>query len=116
MRTHTIVLGRTAYLFAQIVVNQLVPRMLTPDAWNWGARAGLFWYAFGLSRITVTLTSARRFGTNVLSFIYTFFRLPESKGRTYEELDVLFFRKTPARAFKSTVVDGELAVLMASQH
>lgn len=43
VRTHTIVVGRTAYLLSQLVVNQLVPRMLTPDAWNWGARCGLFW-------------------------------------------------------------------------
>jgi len=37
--------------------------------------------------------------------IWIFFRLPEPKGRTYGELDVLFERKVPARKFKSTNVD-----------
>lgn len=32
-------------------------------------------------------------------------RLPEPKGRTYGELDLLFEQKVPARAFSRTVVD-----------
>jgi SP family general alpha glucoside:H+ symporter-like MFS transporter len=31
--------------------------------------------------------------------------MPEGKGRTYAELDVLFESKVPARKFKSAVVD-----------
>jgi SP family general alpha glucoside:H+ symporter-like MFS transporter len=38
-------------------------------------------------------------------FIWAFFRLPEPKGRTYAELDILFATKTPARKFASTHVD-----------
>jgi hypothetical protein len=30
-------------------------------------------------------------------FAWSFFRLPEAKGRTYEELDLLFQKKVPAR-------------------
>lgn len=37
--------------------------------------------------------------------IWAFFRLPETKDRTYEELDVLFARNVPARKFKSTDPD-----------
>jgi SP family general alpha glucoside:H+ symporter-like MFS transporter len=36
--------------------------------------------------------------------IWAIFRLPECKGRSYRELDVLFERKVPARKFKQTVV------------
>jgi SP family general alpha glucoside:H+ symporter-like MFS transporter len=48
--------------------------------------------------------------------IKAFLYLPESKGRTFEELDILFERKIPARRFASTdltdfdrgaVVDGK---------
>lgn len=36
--------------------------------------------------------------------LWAFFRLPECKGRSYRELDVLFERKVPARKFKKTEV------------
>jgi SP family general alpha glucoside:H+ symporter-like MFS transporter len=36
--------------------------------------------------------------------IWTYFRLPEPKGRTYGELDILFERKVAARKFKGTDV------------
>jgi len=31
--------------------------------------------------------------------------LPEPKGRTYAELDILFEQKIPARMFSKTIVD-----------
>lgn len=57
-------------------------------AWNWGAKAGLF-YA----------------GTNLLCNIWCWFRLPETKDRTFGEVDLLFDNKVPARKFKHTKVD-----------
>lgn len=53
-----------------------------------------------------------RFGTNILSLVYSDFRLPETKGRSYGELDVLFFKKVPARKFKTTAVDGESQAML----
>jgi SP family general alpha glucoside:H+ symporter-like MFS transporter len=44
-------------------------------------------------------------GTCFLSLVWAYFRLPEPKGRTYGELDVLFEQGVPARKFASTVVD-----------
>jgi SP family general alpha glucoside:H+ symporter-like MFS transporter len=90
VRAQTIVIARITYILSSLVVNQLVPRMLSTESWNWGGRCGLFWM-----------------GTNILSIVYCFFRLPESRGRTYGELDVLFANKIPARKFASTKVDGE---------
>ena len=58
-------------------------------AWNWGAKAGLF-YA----------------GTNLLCNIWCWFRLPETKDRTFGEIDVMFENRVPARKFKYTKVDG----------
>jgi SP family general alpha glucoside:H+ symporter-like MFS transporter len=37
--------------------------------------------------------------------VWGFFRLPETQGRSFDELDVLFAKKVSARKFKSTVVD-----------
>jgi SP family general alpha glucoside:H+ symporter-like MFS transporter len=45
---------------------------------------------------------ARRISLEVLQ---SYFRLPEPKGRSYGELDILFEEKVPARKFKSTKVD-----------
>jgi SP family general alpha glucoside:H+ symporter-like MFS transporter len=89
LRQKTVVLARNFYNLASIVGNVLTPRMLNPGAWNWGAKAGFF-YA----------------GTCFCCFLWAFFRLPEAKGRTYGELDVLFERRVAARQFSSTVVES----------
>ncbi|KAH8695585.1 hypothetical protein BGW36DRAFT_398784 [Talaromyces proteolyticus] len=43
-------------------------------------------------------------GMCFLCMVWTYFRLPEPKGRTYEELDLLFEEKISARKFKATVM------------
>lgn len=59
-------------------------------AWGWGAKTGFF-YA----------------GTNLLCLIWCWFRLPESKDRSFGELDILFENKVPARKFRTTKADRE---------
>jgi hypothetical protein len=39
---------------------------------------------------------------------HPFSRLPETKDRTYEELDVLFEKRISARKFASTTVDADV--------
>jgi SP family general alpha glucoside:H+ symporter-like MFS transporter len=41
----------------------------------------------------------------LLSLAFTFFCIPEPKGRTFAELDILFQKKTPARQFAATPVN-----------
>lgn len=41
-----------------------------------------------------------------MMFIWAYFWLPEAKGRTYEEMDILFARKVSARKFASEKVDA----------
>jgi hypothetical protein len=65
-----------------------MPKFLLASEWNWGGRTGLFWG-----------------GMAFLCIVWSYFRLPEMKGRTYGELDTLFAEKVSARKFKSTVVD-----------
>lgn len=38
--------------------------------------------------------------------VYVFFRMPELKGRTQEELDILFAGNVRARDFKKTLVNA----------
>jgi SP family general alpha glucoside:H+ symporter-like MFS transporter len=88
LKAKTIVLARCLYNISNIVVNVLTNYQLSNTAWDWGARCAYFWA-----------------GTCVVCFVWAFFRLPEPKGRTYEELDLLFERRVSARKFAETHVD-----------
>jgi SP family general alpha glucoside:H+ symporter-like MFS transporter len=88
LRTKSVVLARGMYNVVGILTNILTPLMLNPSAWNWGAKAGFFWA-----------------GSCLCCAVWTFWRLPEPKGRTYAELDVLFEMGVSARQFRTTVVE-----------
>ncbi|KAH6660875.1 general substrate transporter [Truncatella angustata] len=88
LKAKTIVLARAAYNASNIFVNVMTNYQLSSTAWNWGARAAFFWA-----------------GTCILSAVWVFFRLPEPKGRTYAELDMLFEHQVPARQFAKTKID-----------
>ncbi|KIW53160.1 hypothetical protein PV05_08752 [Exophiala xenobiotica] len=88
LRYKTIVIGRFVYNLTGIFSNSVTPRMISSLSWNWGAKTGLF-YA----------------GTNLLCNIWCWFRLPETKDRTFGEIDLMFENHVPARKFKHTKVD-----------
>lgn len=93
VRAKTMVLGRGVYLISSIICNQITPRMFSVSEWNWGAKSSFFWM-----------------GCCLISLVYLWFRLPETKGRMFSELDVLFANEVPARQFKHTIVDELSAV------
>ena len=120
LRYKTIVIGRFVYNLTGIFSNSVTPRMLSslckyqsltwsllnslrvcanggfPSlAWNWGAKAGFF-YA----------------GTNLLCNIWCWFRLPETKDRTFGEIDLLFDHHVPARKFRKTRVNRKLTTCL----
>jgi MFS transporter, SP family, general alpha glucoside:H+ symporter len=78
----------TTLIQSNILVSVLLPLMLGPKTWNWGAKTGFFWA-----------------GACALLFIWSYFRLPEPKDRINWELDVLFEQRISARKFASTNVD-----------
>lgn len=89
MRNKTIGVARNFYYLILIVNAVVAPYMLNPKEGNWKGKAAfpaavmsLFW------------------------FLWAYFRLPETKGRTYAELDVLFEKKVSARCFKGYQVDA----------
>ncbi|OXV11875.1 hypothetical protein Egran_00365 [Elaphomyces granulatus] len=88
LQIKTVVLGRNLYNVVGIVCAVLTPYMLNPGAWNWGNYAGFLWA-----------------GICFLCIVYTYFRVPEPRGRSFAELDLLFERGVDARKFASTKVD-----------
>jgi len=87
LRSKTVGLARNGYNVVGIVAGVLNTYMMNPLAWNWKGLSGFFWFVscFGC-------------------LVWAYFRLPECKGRTFRELDLMFEGKVPARKFKSTVV------------
>ncbi|KAG9185674.1 hypothetical protein G6011_07005 [Alternaria panax] len=85
LRSKTIVLARNCYNISGIITNVITPRMLNPTSWGWGAKAGFFWA-----------------GTSIFGILWSWWRLPEPKGRTFGELDELFEKKVAARKFRTT--------------
>jgi MFS transporter, SP family, general alpha glucoside:H+ symporter len=82
LRVKTVVLARIAYNINSMVTNILIQRMLNPLVWNWRGKACFFCAAL-----------------NALCFAYCYFRLPETRGLSFHELDLLFEKGADARKF-----------------
>lgn len=89
LRNKSICLSRIAYYLGQIVTYVVNPYMLNPTAGDWKGKTGFVWggCAFGF-------------------FLWTWFRLPEMKDKTFEELDILFARRIRAADFAKYKVDA----------
>jgi SP family general alpha glucoside:H+ symporter-like MFS transporter len=88
LQIKTVVLGRNLYNVVGIITAVLTPYMLNPGSWNWGNYTGFFWA-----------------GICFCCIVYTYFRVPEPRGRSFAELDLLFERGVSARKFAQTEVD-----------
>ncbi|KAH7367851.1 alpha-glucosides permease MPH2/3 [Plectosphaerella cucumerina] len=90
VRAQTIVLGRGIYVCCGLVVQQINPRMLndSSDAWNLGAKTGMVYFCLCFAWV-----------------IYIWFCLPETKNRSFADIDYLFKKKTSARKFSTAPID-----------
>lgn len=88
LRPLSTAVGRAAYYITEIPMIYLSSRMLNTTGWNLAGKCGYVWGS-----------------TAVVCWVTAYFFLPELKHRSYRESDILFNRKTPARKFKSTVID-----------
>lgn len=89
LRSKSVCLSRIVYYVAQIICNSVSPFMLNPTAGDWKGKAGFFWGGFSF-----------------VFFVWTFFRLPETKDKTFEEVDILFARGVKTRDFGRYQVDA----------
>ncbi|PNP44994.1 hypothetical protein TGAM01_v206311 [Trichoderma gamsii] len=89
LRQKTICLARNSYAVTAVVAGVLQPYFMNPSEWNLKGYTGFIWG-----------------GTAFLMTVWAYFRLPESKGRTYEELDILFARRVSARKFANYRIDA----------
>ncbi|KAH8680404.1 alpha-glucosides permease MPH2/3 [Ilyonectria robusta] len=90
LRPLTTGVGRASYYIVEIPCIFLGSYMLNPTGGNLGGKCGYVWGATG----TVCLVMA-------------YFFLPEMKGRSYREIDILFKRRVPAREWTKTDVGVE---------
>ncbi|KAI1766477.1 general substrate transporter [Hypoxylon sp. FL1150] len=88
VRSKTIAVATAAQAVVGIAMTVAIPYMINPAEANMQGKLGYFYGGLG-----------------VLCLIWGFLRIPETKGRTYEELDILFERRIPARQFKGYQVD-----------
>ena len=88
LRSHTVAIALIAYSLFGIVYNVASPYLLGQEEADLGAKTALI---YG--------------GISLMACVWCYFRLPECKGRTYEELDIMFERKVPTRQFKAYVID-----------
>lgn len=87
VRSKTIAVATAIQAIVGIVMTVAIPYLINPDQANLRGKLGFF---FG--------------GLSVPCMIWCWFRVPEMKGRTYEELDIMFERGVPTREFKNYVI------------
>lgn len=90
VRSKSIALATAAQGALGCVMTVAIPYMINPDQANMQGKLGFF---FG--------------GLAALCLVWSYLRVPETKGRTYEELDILFERKVGARQFEGYMIEGE---------
>lgn len=88
LRQKTVCLARNASNIAGVIGGTLQNYFMNPQAWNLKGYTGFVWG-----------------GCAWIVFIWAYFRLPETKDRTFHELDVLFAKRVPARKFKITNIN-----------
>ncbi|TAQ85014.1 hypothetical protein B7494_g6662 [Chlorociboria aeruginascens] len=84
VRSKTIAIATAVQALMGIVMTVAIPYMINPDQANMRGKLGFF---FG--------------GLSAMSFTWSWFRVPETKGRTFEELDLMFEKRLKTRAFKN---------------
>jgi SP family general alpha glucoside:H+ symporter-like MFS transporter len=88
LRPLTTGVGRGCYYIVNIPCIFASSYMLNPAYGNMAGKCGYVWGATGF-----------------ICFVVAYFYLPEMKGRSYREIDIMFHRKIPARQWKETVID-----------
>ena len=89
VRSKTIAVATAVQAMLAIVMTVAIPYMINPDQADMRGKIGFF---YG--------------GLSAISLVWAYFRVPETKARTYEELDIMFSRGVRTRDFKGYRVEG----------
>ncbi|KAL8414483.1 hypothetical protein RB594_005646 [Gaeumannomyces avenae] len=99
LRTQTIVLARSTYYAGNIIGNgTLNPKMISPGDWNLKGKTAFFWA-----------------GVATLTLVWGYFRVFETKGRTFGELDTMFQRGVTARQSANYKLEGDDMAMIKSK-
>lgn len=90
LRSKTVAIGNVSNSLIAIIWQFAMPYMFNPDQGNLGGRVG---FIFG--------------GLSFVCIGYLWWYMPETGGRSYEELDEMFMKKVPARKFSSYKTEVE---------
>lgn len=82
LRSKTIAFATAMQSVSALVFTIVMPYILNPTALNIRGKAG---FIFG--------------GMSLICSVWCYFRLPETKGRTFDEIDLMFHKGVPARKF-----------------
>lgn len=89
LRQKTVCLARNSYYLVSVIANVLQPYFMNPLQWNLKGYTGFIWGS-----------------TCFMTLVWAYFRLPETKGRTFEELHILFVQNIPAKSFATHEIDA----------
>lgn len=89
LRAPTIALATATQAIMGIVFNFAIPYMVNPDEGNLKGKVG---FIFG--------------GLAALATVWSFFYVPELKGRTFDEIDRMFQAKVPPRKMGSYILES----------
>jgi SP family general alpha glucoside:H+ symporter-like MFS transporter len=87
VRSKTIAVATAVQATVGIIMTVAIPYLINPDQANLKGKLGFF---FG--------------GLSLPCLVWCWYRVPEMKGRTYEELDIMFERKVRTREFGTYVL------------
>lgn len=88
LRAQTVGLSQCASFLTSWLSAYCSPYFINPEALNWGPKYCFIWA-----------------GSNLILATFVFFFIPETKGRSLEQLDELFDKRLPAWKFKGHVTD-----------
>lgn len=89
LRGRTIAIATAVQALFSIIFTVAMPYMLSSDEANWRGKAGFFFGAI-----------------SAVCLVWCWVRLPETRGRTFQEIDIMFDKKVSARGFgKYDVLD-----------
>ncbi|KAK3364643.1 general substrate transporter [Lasiosphaeria hispida] len=92
LRSYTFGMAAAVGFLGAWITTFTAPYFINPSALNWGPKYGYIW-----------------FPSCFIALIWVFIFLPETKGRTLEEIDEMFEQRLPARKFRKYVCVGHVS-------